>query len=182
MAALGNRSITVTAPDLDRLRLSKCHSIPEKLRALRKFDDEYDLIIVHRDADRFSPGERKEEVAKAVAAEWPGCPHIAVIPVRMLEAWLLLDEEQIRQVAENPNGRVKLNLPKGEAVERVADPKKLLKDTLALASGYTGRRLDSFQKRFPRHRHKLLERLDLNGPVKQLPSWQAFINDLKAAL
>ena len=182
VAALGNQRVTVTAPDLDRLRLSNCHSVPDKLRALRDFNDDYDLIVIHRDADRASPDERREEIEKAVASEWPDCPHIGVVPVRMLEAWLLLDEASIRQVAENPNGRMKLNLPKGAAVERVADPKKLLRDTLALASGYTGRRLDSFQKRFPRHRHKLLERLDPYGPVTRLPSWQAFINDLKVAL
>lgn len=182
IAAVGGRPVTVTAPDFGRLGFTSCHSVSEKLRAMREFDDTYDLIVVHRDADQFSADARKEEIAKAVAAEWPGHPHLAVVPVRMLEAWLLLDETSLRQVAENPNGRMKLALPKGAAAERIADPKKLLKDTLATASGYTGRRLDGFQKRFPHHRHKLLERLDPYGAVSQLPSWQAFMSDLKGAL
>lgn len=182
ISAVGGRSVTVTAPDFSRLGFTNCHSVLEKLRAVREFGDDYDLIVVHRDADRFSVDDRKEEIAKAVAEEWPGHPHIAVVPVRMLEAWLLLDEASIRQVAENPNGRTRLALPKGGTAERIADPKKLLKDTLVTASGYTGRRLDGFQKRFPHHRHKLLERLDPHGPVAQLPSWKAFVSDLGAAL
>jgi hypothetical protein len=182
VAALVGRSVSVTAPDFGRLGSAHCHSVPDKLRTVREFGDDYDLIIVHRDADGTPAQERKEEIAKAVAAEWPGHPHIAVVPVRMLEAWLLLDETSIRRVAENPNGRTKLSLPKGAAVEKIADPKKLLKDTLATASGYTGRRLAGFQKRFPHHRHTLLERLDPDGPVSQLPSWKAFVDDLKAAV
>ncbi|MGW4022142.1 hypothetical protein [Streptomyces sp. NPDC005009] len=182
MAAVQGCPVTITSPDFGRLGHTDCHSVPDKLRVVRAFGDDYDLIVVHRDADRFSSEDRKEEIAKAVAVEWPDHPHIAVVPVRMLEAWLLLDEPSIRHIAENPNGRMRLPLPRGKAVEKVADPKKLLKETLALASGYSGRRLNGFQKRFPHHRHKLLERLDPYGPVSELPSWQAFVDDLVNAL
>jgi hypothetical protein len=182
VAASAGKPVSITSPDFGRLGFTSCHAVPEKLRRVREFGDDYDLIIVHRDADGASASDRREEIAKAVAAEWPVHPHIAVVPVRMLEAWLLLDEPGIRQVAENPNGRTKLSLPKGVAAEKIVDPKKLLKDTLATASGYTGRRLAGFQKRFPHHRHKLLERLDPYGPVSQLPSWQGFMDDLKTAI
>jgi hypothetical protein len=121
-------------------------------------------------------------VTEAVMSEWPDRPHIAVVPVRALEAWLLLDEAAIRRVAENPRGRMKLDLPKGSTVERISDPKKLLQQTLATASGVSGRRLATFRSRFPRHRQKLLEALDRNGLVSELPSWRAFMTDLKAAL
>ncbi|MCZ7414916.1 MULTISPECIES: DUF4276 family protein [unclassified Streptomyces] len=182
VAAQSGRSVTVAAPELGRLGVGSCHSIPEKLHVLKELGDVYDIVIVHRDADRGTPAERENEIAEAVAAQWPGRPHVAVVPVRMLEAWLLLDESAIRHVSENPNGRVRLGLPRGKAVETVADPKKLLKDTLARSSGYRGRRLVNFQKRFPQHRHKLLERLDPCGPVAALPSWQAFTHDLRNAL
>ncbi|MFJ7047368.1 DUF4276 family protein [Streptomyces sp. NPDC101112] len=182
VAAAAGKPVSITSPDFGRLGFTSCHAVPEKLRKVREFGDDYDLIIVHRDADGTSASDRREEIAKAVAAEWPAHPHIAVVPVRMLEAWLLLDEASIRQVAENPNGRMKLSLPRGAAAEKIGDPKKLLKDTLATASGYTGRRLAGFQKRFPNHRHKLLERLDPYGPVSQLPSWQAFMDDLNTAI
>ncbi|WP_327681632.1 hypothetical protein [Kitasatospora sp. NBC_00458] len=177
----GLRAI-VTAPDFGRLPVSELHSVPAKLRAIRALEDsDYDLVIIHRDADRIGPQERRSEVAQAVGTTWPGHLHIAAVPVRALEAWLLLDEHSIRQVAENPNGKARLALPKGIAAERVPDPKKLLRESLATANGSTGRRLDNFRRRFPQHRHQLLERLDAFGPVSQLPSWQAFMTDLRIA-
>ncbi|MEU6438548.1 DUF4276 family protein [Streptomyces albidoflavus] len=175
-------SAAVTAPDFGRLDTRNCHSVAEKLKAARWMGDHYDLVIVHRDADRAGRKERCDEIAQAVLDEWPGCPHIAVIPVRALEAWLLVDEPGIRRVAENPNGRQRLSLPKAAEVERIADPKKLLQETLATASGLSGRRLTTFRKRFPRHRHKLLQALDSKGAVSTLPSWQMFIRDLNRAI
>ncbi|WP_326699436.1 hypothetical protein OG909_20405 [Streptomyces sp. NBC_01754] len=99
----------------------------------------------------------------------------------MLEAWLLLDEVCLRQVAENPRGRVDLDLPKGVAAEKIADPKQLLKDSLARASEYKGRRLTQFQKRFSQHRLRMLELLDPEGPVTCLPSWRNFVKDIDTA-
>jgi hypothetical protein len=139
------------------------------------------LVVVHRDADRGLAHDRKDEIEKAVRGEWPGLRHVAVVPVRMLEAWLLLDEGCLRQVAENPSGRVSLDLPKGIAAEKVADPKQLLKDSLARASECKGRRLSQFQKRFSQHRLRMLELLDPEGPVTGLPSWQDFVRDLDTA-
>ncbi|MEU2553805.1 DUF4276 family protein [Streptomyces sp. NPDC013313] len=182
VAAEADLQAVVTAPDFGRLGLTDCHAVADKLRALRNLGDDYDLVIVHRDADGVHPEKRHQEVAEAVTSEWPGRPHIAVVPVRALEAWLLLDEAAIRRVAENPRGRTGLDLPKGKAAERIADPKKLLQQTLATASGVSGRRLTVFRSRFPRHRHKLLEALDPYGPVSELPSWQAFMTDLRTAL
>ncbi|MEU0603491.1 hypothetical protein ABZ484_35505 [Streptomyces sp. NPDC006393] len=67
-------------------------------------------------------------------------------------------------------------------MERIADPKQRLKDTLAKASGCKGRRLAELQQRFPRNRHRLLDLLDRHGPVGEVPSWQMFVADLSAAL
>ncbi|MGW4765277.1 DUF4276 family protein [Streptomyces pseudogriseolus] len=180
-AEIGKQAV-VTAPDFGRLGLTGCHAVADKLDTIRKLGDSYDLVIVHRDSDSTAPKMRYQEVAEAVAAQWPESPYVAVVPVRALEAWLLLDESAIRRVAENPRGRMKLDLPKGSAAEKITDPKKFLQETLATASGVSGRRLVTFRSRFPRHRQKLLEALDVNGPVSQLPSWQAFMIGLKAAL
>jgi hypothetical protein len=38
-------------------------------------------------------------------------PVVCVVPVRMMEAWLLIDEMAIRRVAGNPNGRIPIELP-----------------------------------------------------------------------
>ncbi|MGW6283998.1 hypothetical protein [Streptomyces sp. NPDC055107] len=173
--------VSVTVPDFGLLRLPTGHSVPDKLRAARSLGGAYDLAVVQRDADRGPAHDRKDEIEKAVDAEWPGLRHVAVVPVRMLEAWLLLDEGCLRQVAENPRGRVGLDLPKGVAAENIADPKQLLKESLARASEYKGRRLAQFQKRFSQHRLRMLELLDPDGPVTCLPSWRAFVEDLDAA-
>ncbi|MFG2721401.1 hypothetical protein ACGFW5_24350 [Streptomyces sp. NPDC048416] len=181
LAARKGLRVSVTVPDFGLLRLPTGHSVPEKLQAARRLGGDYDLVVVQRDADRGPAQDRRNEVEAAVSAEWPGLRHVAVIPVRMLEAWLLLDETCLRQVAENPRGRVSLDLPKGVAAEKIADPKQLLKDSLARASEYKGRRLAQFQKRFSQHRLRMLELLDPEGPVACLPSWQSFVTDLDAA-
>lgn len=174
-------NISVTVPDFGLLRLPTGHSVSDKLRAARKLHGEYDLVVVQRDADRGPAQDRRDEIEKAVCAEWPGLQHVAVVPVRTLEAWLLLDEACLRQVAENPSGRISLDLPKGIAAEKIADPKQLLKDSLARASECKGRRLAQFQKRFTQHRLRMLELLDPEGPVTCLPSWQNFVGDLDVA-
>jgi len=48
----------------------------------------------------------------------------------------------------NPRGKADLKLPKGSAVENVADPKQCLKDALAPASDLKGRRLAVFPAAF----------------------------------
>ena len=112
----------------------------------------------------------------------PGVVHVPVVPVRMTEAWLLVDEPAIRRVAGNPNGRCALDLPQVSKVETIADPKKLLKQVLATASELSGRRLKRFNDRFPENRRQLLQRLDTDGPVTQLPSWQAFVHAVEDGL
>jgi hypothetical protein len=171
----------ITVPDLGRLSERVGHAVSDKLRVLRRLGGEYELVVLHRDADRDGPEARRLEISDAIAAEWPDLVHVPAIPVRMLEAWLLLDEASIRLVAQNPNGRAKLGLPKPNVVESIADPKALLKQTLAVASGLSGRRLEQFQKRFSENRLRLLELLDPHGPVTALPSWCAFLDGLDAA-
>ncbi|MFI2435529.1 hypothetical protein [Streptomyces sp. NPDC018693] len=181
IAARKGLEASITVPDFGLLRLPTGHSVRDKLRVARELHGSYDLVVVQRDADRGPAQDRRDEIAEAVRAEWPRLQHVAVVPVRMLEAWLLLDEACLRQVAENPRGRVSLDLPKGTAAEKVADPKQLLKDSLARASEYKGRRLAQFQKRFSQHRLRMLELLDPEGPVAGLPSWQHFVKDLNEA-
>ncbi len=112
----------------------------------------------------------------------PGAVHAPVVPIRMTEACLLLDEQEIRQVAGNPNGKVPLRLPAVRKVESIPDPKALLRETLCRASGLNGRRLDKFKQRFPHHRRQLLEPIDPAGPIAEVPSWRDFNADLRKGL
>jgi Domain of unknown function (DUF4276) len=128
-----------------------------------------DVIVVHRDADAAGFASRRAEIVDAVRDAKADPAVVPVIPVRMTEAWLLLDEAAIRLVAGNPKGRTPLGLPKLHEIEATADPKELLRQCLLTAAEATGRRREAVAKRFNQHRRQLLERLDRSGPVARLP-------------
>jgi hypothetical protein len=141
----------------------------------------FDLIVVHRDADNAGTQARRDEITKAVQTLSTLRQVVPVVPVRMTEAWLLLDEREIRFVAGNPRGKMALNLPKRHEVESHADPKKLLQDVLLHAADVEGRRRERERTRFSEHRRSLLERLDCHGAVTALPSWQRMVKDVELA-
>lgn len=139
------------------------------------------LIFVHRDADSSDPIPRYIEVGSAAQAL--GCEGkvVAVVPVQELEAWLLTEEQAIREVVGRPNGRTSLNLPPVRRLEGTASPKEVLQQALLDASDRSGARLKKERGQFSNRRAALLGRLDIDGPVSQLPSWQRFVNDLNGA-
>ena len=174
--------VLVSAPELARLPRPPGHSVAAKLTAVRDMGGIYELVVIHRDSDNVQPQERRNEVAQAIESCMPHVEHIAVVPVRMTEAWLLLDEALIRSVAGNPNGRAALDLPQPHEVEGLPNPKDRLAEALVQASGLHGRRLKTFRQRFPQYRRQIFERLDPKGPVSEVPSWIHFVNDLTGAL
>ncbi|MFI6999986.1 hypothetical protein [Nocardia sp. NPDC050175] len=149
---------------------------------LRLLGDPVDIIVVHRDADGAGADERRNEIADAVRSVADSITAIPVIPVRMTEAWLLLEEDAIRRVAGNPRGRKDINLPPRRRVESVADPKQMLQQCLLAAADCTGRRREQVAKRFYEHRRQLLQRIDCSGPIADLPSWQQLIKDIESAV
>lgn len=178
----GADEVSGVAPDLAQLRQPVGRDIPSKVRAALELAPEVDLLFIHRDADQPDPEPRLEAIQEALRQISPKPRHVAVIPVQETEAWLLLDEAEIRRVAENPRGRMPLDLPKPSQVESIAQPKERLKELLLEASGQTGRRRQKIKKRFGRHRRLLLRRLEPEGPVSQVPAWQRFYKDLQEVL
>ncbi|MFI7538434.1 hypothetical protein [Streptosporangium sp. NPDC049376] len=174
--------VVVTDPLTERFPQSRQRTVRSKLETIKEIGGVYELVIVHRDADGDGRERRLHEIRQAVEAVMPDTPFMGAIPIRMTEAWLMLDERNIRQVAGNPNGRMDLGLPKPASVERIPDPKAMLVEKLALASGLSGRRLDKFKKRFPEHRRQLLDRIDPLGPICEVSSWRSFNEDLLAGL
>lgn len=91
-----------------------------------------DILFIHRDAERALRDVRVAEIqravgdAQAVLAESQQplpCYYACVIPVRMLEAWLLFDIEGIRKASANPSGEIALQLPPLNRLESLPDPK-----------------------------------------------------------
>src|SRR5258708_2208129 len=124
----------------DQAEVLRLPSSPEALadrvvKAVELFPCE--ILFVHGEADRVPPVHRYQEIQAAVeAATIAGCvvPAVAIVPVRMLEAWLLFDERAIRCAAGNPNGTVPLDLPHLRRVEERPDPKIDLRKALRTAS------------------------------------------------
>ena len=161
------------APDLSRLPDPPGHSIKDKLAYAIDAYEGVDIIFVHRDADRAGIDARDEEIEEAAREVDANVPYVPVIPVRALEAWLIVDEQEIRQAVGNPQGRMDLGLPSPpREVERVPDPKGTLREALVVASGKRGRQLDKVKGNFGKHRAILAARLAGDGAVSRVPSWQ----------
>lgn len=148
-----------------------------------------DLLFIHRDADGHhntattGPRKRYEEIADAVQATSHSDRYVGIIPIHMTEAWLLVNASEIRRVAGKPDSQRDLDLPAVQNIEKMADPKKLLKEVLFKAGSPKGeRRQKDFKKKFGEHRRQLIENLPVGGPLKQLSSWVQFRDDTIAAL
>ena len=93
------------------------------------------------------------------------------MPIRMTEAWLLIDDAALRSAAGNPRGSVPLSIPAVRQLEGLPDPKKTLHDLLRTASGLTGRRLRRF--RMDQAVHRLAQVIQDDSPLRQLPAFRA---------
>lgn len=153
--------------------------VGDKLQSLVDEDSEFDLVFVHRDSDADDPSERALEVAEAHALHSEFLPNLVpIIPVHETEAWLLVDEQQIRDVVGRPNGSTPLVLPKIKHIETTKNPKEVLDAALLTASETKGRRFQQEQRRLSDRKRTLLERLDPTGPVQRLPAWQRLMADV----
>lgn len=154
--------------------------LERKIRTILSSESEFDLLFIHRDSDKAGYEKRSKEIVEALGNLELETRHVEVIPVRMTEAWIVLDEAAIRRVAGNPGGREPLNLPRPARVEREPDPKNTLETALVTASGHRGHRLRKFKSRFGQHRRILLEQLPAGGPLDEVPAWRRLKESLLA--
>lgn len=165
--------LDVVAPEFERMARPPGRRIADRIQRVLAFDPDFEVVLIHRDAEAQPVEHRVAEIHLAVEELSFDCVCVPVVPIRMTEAWLLLDETAIRWVAGRPSGREPLQLPKPDSVESHPDPKALLREALNTASGFSGRRLRKFDRDFGSHRRQLMERLDRRGPVQSLGAWQA---------
>jgi len=171
-----------SAPDLSRLPYPPGHSLQAKIPAVLQYEPTANLLFLHRDADSRNSVPRHEEIKRVTISCRLDKQWVAIVPVQETEAWLLLDENAIRTVANKPGGQIPLNLPHPAHVEDVANPKERLKNSLAAASELSGRRYHRFISDFPKHRRLLLQRLPIAGPLQQVPAWLALKSAIKQAI
>lgn len=182
MAARHGCDLDIVAPDLRRLDPPPGHSVSSRLEAVFRFDDAFDLVVIHRDAEAQSPEDRRAQVLEAVKEFREDLPVLPVIPVRMTDAWLLVDEAAIRRIAGRPSGTEPLGLPGIAQIEQIPDAKAMLQEVLAKASGASGRRLQRFKRDFGGQRRRLLENLDHDGPVSNLSAWRELAASVEQAV
>lgn len=141
-----------------------------------------DVLFVHRDAEKEPAKVRHGQIKAALAKLGDGLttPVVQIVPVRMSEAWLLIDEPAIRAAAGNPNGTTKLDVPKPNQLERLPDPKERLYELLRTASGLTGRHAKKFH---PSQRvRRVAEEISDFTPLDKLPAFQTFTKEVQAFL
>jgi hypothetical protein len=102
-----------TAVNGGQADLSHLHSRPQGLVDRIRAALEYfpcDILFIHRDAEKQPWSARVSEIQEAIdklaGISFPS--FICVIPVRTMEAWLLLVEGAIRSASGNPKGRCTL--------------------------------------------------------------------------
>lgn len=146
-------------------------SLPEKVKAALH-QGPCDVLFVHRDAEAQAPELRAKEIAEAVRGS--ASLHVPVVPVRMTETWLLIEEEAIRRAAGNPNGTAALHLPKVRDLEKVLDPKRALHEALLTAAEASGRRRKRLKARLAQSVHRVGALIEDFSPLRELPAFSSF--------
>lgn len=142
-----------------------------------------DLLFVHRDGEQATRAERRQEIQKALAianTRQNIPPAVCVIPIRMLEAWLLFDEMAIRHAAGNKNGRAVLNLPAMSQLESLPDPKQVLYTALRTASGLSPQRLRRFN--VAQSSRRVVTFMDDFTPLRRLPAFVALEKEVRETI
>jgi hypothetical protein len=147
-------------------------------RAVKAFP--CDVLFVHRDAERMARDVRCEEVRQAAEAARVPSP-VAVVPVRMTEAWLLLDANAIARAADRV-GELELELPPVSRLDRVPDPKTVLHQLLRDASGKSGRHQRRFARDIGNRVQRVAEYIGTFAPLRALPAFQEFEAETAHAL
>lgn len=183
------RSNGVAAPiqsewaDLGRVRLPERPRLSDKIHISLDYYP-CDLLFVHRDAETEARSKRIEEIETALSTlDGLQQPVVCVVPVRMMETWLLFDEAAIKWAAENKSFRGTLDLPAIQRLEDIPNPKDLLHSLLRQASGLNNRRLRRFSvQRGVRRLAEYLGDFSDFSPLRQLSAFQALESDLQVLI
>ena len=142
----------------------------------------FDLCIYHRDAEKNERDildMRTTEVLNKLNDETRK-KVVCIIPIKMMESWLLTDEKAIKFAANNPNGHVQLNLPSIRRIEALPSAKDMLHSLLTTATENNKRRLKSFN--VDRAVHLVAEHTDSFEKLRQLSAFNKFEQELKRAV
>jgi hypothetical protein len=142
----------------------------------------FDVLFYHRDAekrDRSMLETRTNEVKTELSTDILE-KTIFVIPIKMMETWLLIDENAIKKAAGNRNYKEKITLPSIKKLEKESNPKILLHSLLRNVSNLKGRNL----KKFNVHQavHLVAENIENFNILRKLDAFKAFEKELKTVM
>jgi hypothetical protein len=132
------------------------------------------LTFVHRDAEGLSRDHRRREFEGVDRKDV-----VPVIPVRMTEAWMLIDGPAIAQAADRPGALVQL--PPIASLEDLNNPKQMLEDLLMRAAGELGiRRRKRFRASLVDRRVNVASLIEDYSPLERLVAFRQFQLELAA--
>lgn len=139
----------------------------------------FDILFIHRDAEKTDNkiiNQRISEIKKGLDSNDIE-KIVCIIPIKMMESWLLFDVEAIKKAAGNRKYRDKLALPSIEKIENEKQPKILLHKLLKQACGLNGRNLKRFN--IDKAVHLVAENIQDYSPLRKLKAYNIFENNLK---
>jgi Domain of unknown function (DUF4276) len=108
--------------------------------AARQARGAWSILFIHADADgndeQRALTERVEPARTLLHAEW-GAQSVAVVPLRMTEAWVLADSQAVRSAFGTTMSAQKLGLAEADAhgADRLTNPKVTLEAALRASRG-----------------------------------------------
>jgi Domain of unknown function (DUF4276) len=137
-----------------------------------------DIVFVHRDAEGQPPDIRYDEIEN-VRSSLAEHNLVAVVPIRMTEAWLLVDADAIHAAVGNRGATVNLDLPSVKKIES-CDAKAILDQALSKSVNLNSRRRRKFRPE--EYRTRVAELLNSIEPLRKLSSFARFEADLKVVV
>lgn len=153
-------------------------TLNEKLNSARNYYP-FDIVFIHRDAESINQdtiGLRMTQIEREIGLT-NLTNTVCIIPIKMMETWLLIDKDAIKKAAGNRNFTGDINLPPVSRLEKENQPKKLLHDLLIESSGLKGRNL----KKFNVHKsvHLVSEYITDYNKLRELNAFNVFEINLK---
>jgi hypothetical protein len=151
------------------------------LEAARLFWGGACILFIHADGAGEPVAKEAEQVtpgAHLVTGEMPGCACVAVVPVREVEAWTLVDGDALRDAfGTNLDDADLAVFTRPRDAERVLDPKAHLEAAFARAVGASARRRLKPINFYAR----IGERVDLSR-LSQVPAFAQMKQSLRRGL
>lgn len=156
----------------------KKSDVAEQLAAAKLYYP-FDILVYHRDAETTDLSiieKRKNEVFREVSRDDKNVV-VCLVPIKMMETWLLICKEAIKKAAGNRNYREAINLPKLKKLEKENQPKELLHRLLKDVSNLRGRKLAKFNVH--QSVHLVAENIRDYSELRELKAFQVFEKDLR---